>query len=333
MISKFLSRRTAITVLILLSFTLVLMCSHQYPSTILRFSHDGDSVRPETTLDELNIISYNVFLRPRLISTSEYTLDRAREIAKWLNNTEADVVTLQEAWNRKAVNALLNAVAEKFPYSVTDQPGRFGLKLISGGMLVLSRWPIEKVQTIAYEDCYGFDCRAAKGALHAVINLNDSTRINVVTTHLDAGEKPKDRQVRASQLNQLRQFVDVIAQSGDPLLITGDFNINSLAVDTEFYELMDVLDVDDYHVQEPSTINCDLETSIFCDEPVIPKRIDYIFARNRGDNLIRAETLHLKHATDKIDQFVRYLSDHRAVMARFKLRRDHFKLDPDQKPL
>lgn len=319
-----LSKKFVILALFLLTPLLVLMCSHYSTSSILQFSYEGEVTHTDSTLSELNVISYNVFLRPRLISRSDYAVERAREIGKWLADSDADVVALQEAWNEPAVRALIDQTSDEFPYYVGDQPGRFGFKLVSGGMLLLSKWPIASVRSMTYDDCYGFDCRAAKGAIDAVIQLNDSSRIHVVTTHLDAGEEVKDRRSRTSQLAQLRQFISDIDQNGHPILITGDFNINSLAGDTEFDRLVDILDVQDYHVENPSTINCELETSIFCEEPAIPKRLDYIFARNRDNRLIRAETLHLKHATDRIDQFVKYLSDHRAVWAKFQLGKELF---------
>ncbi|MBD3276462.1 MAG: hypothetical protein GF372_14190 [Candidatus Marinimicrobia bacterium] len=318
------SKRIVILALFLLTPPLVLMCSHYSASSIFQFAYDTELTNADSTISELNVISYNVFLRPRLVSRSDYAVERAREIGRWLAESGADVVALQEAWHGPAVHALIEQTSDEFPYYVGDQPGRFGFKLVSGGMLLLSKWPITSVRSMTYNDCYGFDCRAAKGAMDAVIQLNDSSRIHVVTTHLDAGEEVKDRMSRASQLTQLRQFIGAIEQNGHPILITGDFNINSLAGDTEFDRLVDILGVQDYPVENPSTINCELETSIFCEEPAIPKRLDYIFTRNRGEMLIRAETLHLKHATDRIDQFVRYLSDHRAVWAKFQLGKELF---------
>ena len=318
------SKRFVILALILLTPLLVLMCSHYSTSNILQFSYDNEHVRTDSVLTELNVISYNVFLRPKLVSRSDFTVERAREIGRWLAGSDADVVALQEAWHGPAVRALIEQTSDEFPYYVGDQPGRFGFKLVSGGMLLLSKWPIKSVRSMTYDDCYGFDCRAAKGAIDAVIQLNDSSRIHLVTTHLDAGEEVKDRRSRASQLAQLRNFIGEIDQNRHPMLITGDFNINSLAGNTEFDRLVDILGVQDYPVENPSTINCELETSVFCEEPAIPKRLDYIFARNRGNRLIRAETLHLKHATDRIDQFVKYLSDHRAVWAKFQLGKELF---------
>ena len=242
---------------------------------------------PETTArtlvesppGEIRILTYNVFLRPRPISSKDYTAARARHIAQWIKEANVDIVALQEAWEPGAVSLLLGELVHDFPYYVIDQPARRSIKAVSGGLLVLSRWPIETTQTVVYDDCHLADCLAAKGALHVLVRLSKNARLNVVVTHLDAGAASRDREVRVSQLEQLAQLIDSIDQRAGPLLLAGDFNINSLAADGQFDMLTTSLDVETGTIGNPSTVNCELESSIFCEEPVSAQQIDYLFTR------------------------------------------------------
>ncbi len=74
------------------------------------------------TENEFSIISYNVFLRPKIISRNEKTIERAHQISNWLKSTGVDVITLQETFEGGAVNLILEILKEEYPYYVRDMP-------------------------------------------------------------------------------------------------------------------------------------------------------------------------------------------------------------------
>ena len=52
----------------------------------------------------------------------------------------------------------------------------------------------------------GSDCFASKGFIYTRISYNN-TFINIYNTHLDAGISKKDKIVRTSQLQQLKNYI------------------------------------------------------------------------------------------------------------------------------
>ncbi len=273
-------------------------------------------VIPEQTPEQVRVLSYNVFLRPGPINFLDETSCRARRIGSWLSNADVDIVALTETFERRDVSALVSQARGQFPYQVVSEPAGSGLLGVSGGLSILSRWPIEETRTLTYDECSGAlsDCVANKGAVHAVVRVSEDSRINVVATHLDAGRWGGDRKARAAQVRQLRDFIAEIDPEVGPTMVVGDFNIDALADDGEYEELIGALDVADHLPRKPSTLNCKM--NIFCDEPAAPERLDYVFTALDETRLVRTETRHLPMADDVCGN-ARFLSDHRAVWATF----------------
>lgn len=271
------------------------------------------NIAPET----LQVMTYNVFLRPEPVSFGDETRCRARRIGSWLADSELDFVALTETFQPDDVRTLSSLSKNRFPHQVLRQP-QGGALGISGGLSLLSRWPIESTRTIRYDECSGTfsDCVAAKGALHAVVRVSQNERVNVVATHLDAGGSASDRTARAAQIEQLRTFLDEVDQELGPTIVLGDFNIDALNGDGEYEEMMLALALAPSKVDAPSTLNC--STSIWCHEPVPDEQLDYVFTRTAEKRLQREVTYH--HPMEDAACGARYLSDHRAVLAGFTTR-------------
>lgn len=270
---------------------------------------------PATPPGELRVLTYNVFLRPEPISFGDQTSCRAQRIGGWLARADADIVALTETFHPDDVSSLMRRAADRFPHRVVSQPSGSGLLGVSGGLSILSRWPIEASRTLTYSSCSGpfSDCVAAKGAVHAVLRVAEHARVNVVATHLDAGGWRGDRKARAAQLAELRAFVDEIDPAVGPTIVLGDFNIDALADGGEYEELLERLGVRAHSVDQPSTLNC--KTTIRCEEPVPAERLDYIFTHAADRRLQRRSTEHLPMEDPACG--ARFLSDHRAVRATF----------------
>lgn len=115
------------------------------------------------------------------------------------------------------------------------QPNLLDRRLIDGGLLILSRFPIVERDQMAFSRGSGSDGMCAKGALHARLQLSPdlSDSLHVFVTHTQAGDHRPDCEIRASQLHELLQFIGRTVRRDDdesastPVLVTGDFNLDS----------------------------------------------------------------------------------------------------------
>ena len=99
-----------------------------------------------TAPDELSLLTYNVFLRPEPVSYGDKTSCRAERIGRWLSDGDADIVALTETFHRNDTASLTDHAIGRFPFQVLRQPTGTGILGVSGGLSILSRWPIEKTR-------------------------------------------------------------------------------------------------------------------------------------------------------------------------------------------
>jgi endonuclease/exonuclease/phosphatase family metal-dependent hydrolase len=115
---------------------------------------------------------------------------------------------------------------------VPDGPHRLS-RLANGGpgfgplvgqeLAVASRWPIIEHNQHVFVAAAGRDALAAKGVLHARIEVAGRP-LELYVTHLQAGD---EGQVRRAQFEELAAFVRATAAADAPILVLGDFNVRS----------------------------------------------------------------------------------------------------------
>ena len=120
------------------------------------------------------------------------------------------------------------------------------------GLGLASRLPIvERALRPFSRPHVGSERFARKGVLHARVLVEQSPRLelDVLTTHLQAGEGQSAAAVRARQLRELREVIDAVGSQDRPFVICGDLNICGLSesrVAGEYHRLREVLsDFDD----------------------------------------------------------------------------------------
>ncbi|MFB6264892.1 MAG: hypothetical protein ABEL76_14915 [Bradymonadaceae bacterium] len=178
----------------------------------------------------LQVLSYNVFLRPPPVGWGDDTTCRARAIGEQLvrRADRPTVVALNESFASGPFRTLLAGLDSKFPHRIRRRP-RHSPVTTNGGLSLLSTEPIERFRTRTFDACNGTDCLADKGFVHAQIRLGPGTKINIVATHLDAGGQPADRRARARQLRSIRRYLSTNAIFGRwPTVLTGDLNVDGL---------------------------------------------------------------------------------------------------------
>lgn len=185
------------------------------------------NAEPVTSLD---VMTYNVFLRPGPVSWGDANDCRATAIGKELARRagDLDIVVLNESFSGDAVDNLAETVGQRYPYRVLRRPRAEPLR-INGGVSLLSRYPIRDVFTETFETCAFDDCLASKGFLHAVIEVSESLRVNVLASHLDAGSSKADRRARHQQVENIRRYMDDHEVGRDwPTLLMGDLNVDGI---------------------------------------------------------------------------------------------------------
>ncbi len=242
------------------------------------------TTEPTPKSDTLSIISWNVFLRPIPFIESQYK--RSYQISEYLLSDNSDIMLIQEAFNRTAVNNLIKILTPTYPYVI--EPESNSLLKISSGLLVLSKYPIIEYQHHYYTDCKGFDCLSAKGFIIFTIELKDRL-VTIVNTHNQA-----DDRYNQTRINQYRQIKETLDSRNDTIqIIGGDLNSNGFT-----YDVTDIEGVFDVCIK-PYTSCTWSDNKTHC-------VYDYIFINK--DVLNEVERLEEKVMIDKMN-----LSDHKPI--------------------
>lgn len=141
-----------------------------------------------------------------------------------------DAVAFSELYVRKHRDMLLAALAARgLPYTAVLQGSGIKGRLRWQGVVVASRWPIDKQQSIIFEGaCRGADCLATKGALYVRLlkaHHGQLYPVHLVATHLYLGKPTKRQESRRNQAAAIQQLIAQQSISADePLILAGDLN-------------------------------------------------------------------------------------------------------------
>lgn len=271
----------------------------------------------------LNVLSWNIFMRPAGLFWNGQ-LERAKHIGALLKDSDYDVLLFQEAFGKKSMQLLREALGGEFPYEI--RPANTA-RIFNNGLWVLSRLPIDNIRHIFYDECAGVDCGAAKGAVFFEVT-KDGLAYQLVNTHLQSEDGPKQERVRNSQFAQIRDLLEQEARTGVLQLVAGDMNT---ARDNEnaYQEMVTILNVDDDDVCIPDDSYCATAsaTSWGCpNNTLIPDKwkgrtalLDYALVRNPRPRTrplpIWTERV-LRTFTSPWSESHKHLSDHYAISIR-----------------
>ena len=205
-------------------------------------------------------------------------------------------------------------------------------KQVGSGLIILSDYPIERVDRMAFPDfaCAGWDCLANKGVLIAHVRMPGSAAaVAVVNTHLNARKAagvPVSRSQRAyaRQVALIAQFVDANVPDERALVIGGDMNIGT---DSErgktFFDTFHSAGLD-FVTAEASGANIALRHTLVSGtshhdlKQISRRKKDWIFARPATGETIDVVRAHVPFGSRTADM---PLSDHLGyVVAYSKLR-------------
>lgn len=192
----------------------------------------------------LNVLAYNVYLRPRTTFADGQT-ERVPYIADEILRDQFDVVVLCETFDDRLRTELRHKLAERYPYDARV-PDSF-IPAQDGGVKILSRWPIENGSgefRLFGLVTYGLDAFAQKGVVYVRI-AKEGRRYHIFGTHLQAdatyglliGLTPQG--VRRTQLAMIRAFIDEKNIPADEaVIIAGDMNVDMYSYGGQEYRNM-----------------------------------------------------------------------------------------------
>jgi sphingomyelin phosphodiesterase len=188
--------------------------------------------RPALTL---NLLFWNIYMRPTNMFANGQGI-RARLIPPQVRGYDA--IVFCEAFDDDARSDLLRGLRTEYPHRSRILGSDRGLEQ-DGGVIVVSRWPIEEQDQRLFGDTStGSDALADKGVLYVRINKN-GMRYHIFGTHLQNADRP----MRARQLRIVKDFIDARdIPANQPVIIAGDMNVNRYSRSGEYGEMLRALD-------------------------------------------------------------------------------------------
>lgn len=179
------------------------------------------------------VLTYNVgLLRVRVLGATfnepvPCVNERLQALPGVLAASNADVITLQEIYDREHRMWLVHELRKHYPYASFVQDD--GLIRVSNGLLTLSRGPQEEPIFERFRHApFGEQRLANKGFLSCVVQTNSFGFVRIFNVHLASGGilgytvNPKHVHSRGKQLEQLIRAVR--ERREEKVLVAGDFN-------------------------------------------------------------------------------------------------------------
>ena len=253
----------------------------------------------------LNILSYNVFLRNRIIF-KDVQIERANNISKYINKFELktdekiDVIILQEVFDKKSRNILLEKLNKlgfiHHSRLLGDTICNRKFKLENGGVMILSRYPIVKERQIIFKESTDGDKLAAKGCVYINIINKEFENIHIFGTHLQSGRSSSENSVqsniRKNQMVEISKFIKEQNIDKEELIIFGG-DINSNLRKEHSKKLLKIINADipkivkNFDISIDNTIDSeknDLVSRVSGSKNTNKQYIDGIFKINNESN-------------------------------------------------
>lgn len=271
--------------------------------------------------NQLNVLAYNVWaLLPGLVAKD--TSDRLTEVSKQLDGY--DVIVFSELFENNRRETFLDRIRGQYPYQtqVVDRSGA----IEDGGVLIVSRWPIEHEDQITFSDCDADDCLAAKGVMYARINKGGQ-KYHVFGSHTQAWTAAENQATRAQQFSEMKAFMDQQnIPASDAVIIAGDLNVDKTNFPAEHQAMLNILNASEVQqVAGSYAYTADGNVNAWTDGR--PEFLDYVLTSNAHLQPQQASSdVRVPRSIDA-SVFTKYdLSDHFAIEA--ELTFDTLAVDP-----
>lgn len=210
----------------------------------------------------VTVASYNIMIpvqEPLRLNGQRKRIDLLpAAIAKMDKQENIDVLCLQELIPPEYRSILLKELYKRGwkyvtkPLNTSYFSGK--VKLVSGGVVICSKYPIiTEYQSVFDTECVSEDCMACKGVMYARILLPGDNIVNVFSSHFQAWDLPKTREIRQQQTQQCFDFIQSLNLSPDePVIFTGDLNTDFYSKQREITQLFNTLNMQTFDLKESS---------------------------------------------------------------------------------
>jgi exonuclease III len=261
--------------------------------------------------EEVKILAWNVYMLPRPIKFSKQE-ERLPLIIAELKKLNHDVIVLEEAFWEKFRTEMGEELKSTYPYQHgLGKSGSFS-QVMTSGVFILSRRPFEVVGSEYYKECKKADCYASKGVL-----MVRFPGFQLAATHMQSGQADVIKEIRKTQLLQVRDFLKKSAVEKIPQLLVGDLNINGLA-GNEYDEALRILDMRSTPLDGPLTHSSANDISCFENRSERLSWIDHMFEKSNG-SLLKTLSKNIRMIKGPIAGKTCDLSDHHAIEGIFSL--------------
>ena len=193
--------------------------------------------------NELHVGTYNVWLMPSIVTffahrvgidISPSKITRAQKIAEVIP-AKLDVLVLCEAFCTRSTDLLCKLLQDRHGLAHRTEPlgekatrGWCKRKLLSGGVVIACRYPLEIVEEYRYGSiCARDDALADKGFVYVRFRTSSGLIVHMFATHTQAWDEVKCVDARADQLRMLRKIIsEKNISSDEALLVVGDINVS-----------------------------------------------------------------------------------------------------------
>jgi len=273
--------------------------SGEPPAALLHFLHA--EAEPSDAPADVRLLTFNLgLLRLQLFGVTAFgsppfTAERFRYIPQAILACGADIVALQEIYERGHVAALLEAVAAVYPYHARADNQR--VHQFHNGLLYLSRYPIDSFSLRKHAQASSAEkWLGCKSALECRIAtpLGPLCFVNLHTT-AGGGVDPEAQDVdtvRQSELAEAIAMCEAAAADGYSAAVIGDLNMGPEA-SAGNYRYMESRGYDDVIAPFADAVGCTWDPKsplnnlqVFADCPA--QRIDHFFFRRGGQVRARA---------------------------------------------
>jgi hypothetical protein len=197
--------------------------------------HDANVKEPAVddanTLKVLAYNTYGVFVAPQIC-------ERYAAMPEAVSQGY-DVIVFSEVFGATCRDQLMAALRSQYPFqsALVDRAGN----VLSGGVKIISRYPIATQDIYIYPDCSSDNCFSNKGFAYVEI-IKQGRSFHVLGTHTNAYNGTTDRAVRLVQLGQMGSYLNGRnISAGDAVVYAGDLNVDKYATPTDYQQMLGLL--------------------------------------------------------------------------------------------
>lgn len=209
----------------------------------------GKNDHPDSTNSNSNIVNiatWNIQMLPTNFSFVSKFLQKKQKtrtplIIDYCIKHDFDIIVFQEVFDRKIRRKIIQGLNKSYPYQI--HPIKNKKALVSNGLLIVGRIPINYLDHIVFKPGVKADKYAAKGCVLFHAQLNDID-IHFMGTHLQSGNSSKAISTRKLQYRDIRKLMNRNSKDNNPFIILGDLNTKKSEKE-KYLEMLNILGVSD----------------------------------------------------------------------------------------